>query len=70
MILPLNMGLRWDVNKSPRERFGRINAGFCFTCENPYTLRVDYARFANLQRPLRGGLLFAGAGAPAAVATA
>lgn len=56
----LNLGLRWDVNKSPRERFSRINAGFCFTCENPYTSQINYARFPILQRPLRGGLLFAG----------
>ncbi len=60
----LNLGLRWDVNKSPSERFNRINAGFCFSCENPYTSKIDYGRFPNLQRPLRGGLMFAGAGAP------
>lgn len=62
----LNIGLRWDVNRSPRERFNRINAGFCYSCENPVTSGIDYARFPQLQKPLLGGLMFAGEGAPEA----
>jgi hypothetical protein len=60
--LTLNFGLRWDVNTSPRERYNRINAGFCFACSNPYTSQIKYSGFPGLQNPLLGGLLFAGVG--------
>jgi hypothetical protein len=63
--LSFNLGLRWDVNKSPRDRHDRINAGFCLTCTNPLTSQVNYALAPGLQNPLLGGLLFAGVnGAP------
>jgi len=65
--LSLNLGLRWDVNMSPRERHNRMNAGFCLTCTNPYSNQVNYAVAPGLQGPLLGGLLFAGVnGAPGA----
>ncbi len=54
--LTLNLGLRWDVNKSPRDRHDRINAGFCFTCTNPYDSLVSHASLPTLV----GGLQFAG----------
>ena len=63
--LAFNLGLRWDVNKSPRDRHNRINDGFCFTCTNPLTGQVNYAIAPGLQNPLLGGLQFAGVnGAP------
>jgi hypothetical protein len=64
--LTVNFGLRWDVNTSARERHNRINAGFCFTCTNPYTNQINYAAYPSLQNPLLGGLLFAGVGASSA----
>ncbi|MHB1023416.1 MAG: TonB-dependent receptor [Acidobacteriaceae bacterium] len=65
--LSLNLGLRWDVNMSPRDRHNRMNAGFCLTCTNPYSSQVNYAVAPGLQGPMLGGLLFAGVnGAPSA----
>lgn len=58
--LTLNLGLRWDVNTSPRDRHNRINAGFCLTCTNPYTSQINAGNSPNLQAPLLGGLEFAG----------
>jgi hypothetical protein len=64
--LTLNLGVRWDDEFSVKERFNRINAGFCFTCINPATSQINYAGFPNLPNPLLGGQLFAGVGgAPA-----
>jgi hypothetical protein len=56
--LTLNLGLRWDVNKSPRDRHDRINAGFCLTCANPLAAQIPSSPY--LQTPLVGGLQFAG----------
>ncbi len=58
--LTLNLGLRWDVNKSPRDRHDRINAGFCFTCTNPLSNAVNFGESPDLSSPLLGGLQFAG----------
>ncbi|WP_188759640.1 TonB-dependent receptor [Edaphobacter acidisoli] len=58
--LSLNLGLRWDLNTSPRDRHDRINAGFCFTCANPLSAQINYAKAPGLQNPLVGGLQFAG----------
>lgn len=58
--LSFNVGLRWDVNKSPRDRKNRINDGFCFTCENPLSGQVNYVVAPGLQGPMMGGLEFAG----------
>src|SRR5437588_807513 len=78
--LTLNLGLRWDVQTSPSERYNRINAGFCWTCVNPITNNSTYQ--ANLANPsnvaawqaagvtppstVYGGLLFAGVSGPRA----
>ncbi len=63
--LSLNLGLRWDVNTSPRDRHNRINDGFCLTCTNPISSQVNFASAPDLQSPLLGGLQFAGVnGAP------
>ncbi len=58
--LTLNLGLRWDVELSPRDRHNRINAGFCLTCTNPLTSSVNFADAPDLSSPLLGGLQFAG----------
>jgi len=58
--LSLNLGLRWDINSSPRDRHDRINAGFCLTCVNPYSSQINFAGSPQLQAPLLGGLQFAG----------
>lgn len=58
--LTVNVGLRWDVNKSPSERHNRMNGNFCLTCTNPYTQQVNYANAPSLQNPLMGGWTFAG----------
>ncbi len=60
--LSINLGLRWDINTSPRDRHNRINAGFCFTCTNPLTSQINFAGAPDLQSPLLGGLQFAGVG--------
>lgn len=65
--LSLEVGLRWDVNKSPSERHNRMNGNFCLTCTNPYTSQVNYASAPGLQNPLLGGWTFTGVnGTPAA----
>ena len=64
--MTLNLGLRWDVNGSPSERFNSINAGFCLTCPNPYTSQIKYSQYPNLPNPLTGGWLFAGGSQPQA----
>ncbi|WP_263385125.1 TonB-dependent receptor [Granulicella arctica] len=33
--LAVNAGLRWDEERSPRERHNRLLAGVCLTCPNP-----------------------------------
>lgn len=58
--LTVNLGLRWDVNKSPSDRHNRMNGNFCLTCTNPYTQQINYANFPTLQKPLLGGWTFAG----------
>jgi len=51
--LTLNLGLRWDYEAPPVERFDRQNRGFDVSAKSPYNVPgLD----------LRGGLLFAGVG--------
>src|SRR2546425_9553075 len=51
--LTLNLGLRWDIEGSPVERYNRQDRGFDFNAKSPYQVPgLD----------LRGGLLFAGVG--------
>ena len=58
--LTLNLGLRWDVYKTPRDRSNRMNAGFCLTCINPLGSQVNYAVAPGMQNPLTGGFQFPG----------
>jgi hypothetical protein len=61
--LTVNLGLRWDVEGAPTERYNRMNAGFSTTSADP-TLSAA-AKTANASdcpacANLTGGLLFAG----------
>jgi hypothetical protein len=51
--LTLNLGLRWDFEGPPVERYDRQNRGFDFDARSPYQVPGF---------DLRGGLLFAGVG--------
>jgi hypothetical protein len=57
--LTLNLGLRWDINGPPDERYDRLNRGFDATVTNPADKLIDRTRFPNLPQ-LKGGLNFAG----------
>ncbi len=56
--LTLNLGLRWDINLPPTERFDRENRGFFPNQLNPLSERVDPARFPGFK--VFGGIGFAG----------
>ena len=62
--LTLNLGLRWDAELSPQERFHKLNAGFDYDVENPIGKLITFpannllpngAAFAN---PIKGGFRF------------
>jgi hypothetical protein len=60
--LTLNLGLRWDFNQTPSEKYDRINRGFNPNASLSYANQIpaaSLAEFPNL-RNLRGGLEFAG----------
>jgi hypothetical protein len=62
--LTLNLGLRWDINVAPNERYNRIDRGFDAQTINPVNSLINRTQFPNLPQ-LKGGLLFAGVnGAP------
>lgn len=63
--LTVNLGLRWDVEGAPTERYNRMNAGWNFSAADPALAAAaksasssDCPACANLT----GGLLFAGVG--------
>jgi hypothetical protein len=56
--LTVNLGLRWDVNIAPTERFNRANRGFFADAVNPISNRVNKTAFPGFQ--VRGGIGFAG----------
>jgi hypothetical protein len=59
--LTLNLGLRWDVNTPPLERYDRLVRGFDRSAINPVDNLIDRSRFPDLPPgPIRGTLLFAG----------
>jgi hypothetical protein len=59
--LALNIGLRYENETSPVDRWGRLQAGMCLTCTNPISGSMpsvtlpNRAPFAN---PIVGGLMF------------
>ncbi len=57
--LTLNLGLRWDINVAPNERYNRINRGFDAEVVNPVNSLINRTQFPTLPQ-LKGGLLFAG----------
>jgi hypothetical protein len=57
--LTLNLGIRWDVNISPDERYNRLNRGFDPTVVSPVDKLIDRTKFPDLPQ-LKGGLRFAG----------
>jgi hypothetical protein len=56
----LNLGMRWDANLPPVERYNRMNRGFDAGVISPVNVLIDHSKFSYLNYPLRGGLLFAG----------
>ncbi|MFB3828986.1 MAG: TonB-dependent receptor domain-containing protein [Bryobacteraceae bacterium] len=65
--LTLNLGLRYDYESAPTERYDRMNRGFAFGQTNPLSARIRPAAECPACANLRGGLLFAAAaGAPRA----
>ena len=60
--LTLNLGLRWDLNGPPVERYNRANYGFNPSATNPATARIDKTRLLNGATSILGGLGFVGVG--------
>jgi hypothetical protein len=58
--LTVNLGVRWDANLPPVERFNRMNRGFDANVISPVDGMIDHSKFSSLSYPLRGGLQFAG----------
>lgn len=57
--LTLNLGLRWDINVAPDERYDRLNRGFDPNAVSPIDRLIDRTRFPGFPQ-IKGGLLFAG----------
>ena len=59
--LSLNLGLRWDMEGAPTERYNQQNRGFAFEQASPLAPQVQNATPANCPAcaNLTGGLLFA-----------
>lgn len=60
--LNLNLGVRWDYNGAPDEKWNRQNRGFDPTVANPIAGQISAANLALYPelRNLKGGLQFAG----------
>ena len=56
--LTLNLGLRWDINLPPVERYDRMTRGFLSTTLNPISQKLDLTKFPGLK--VYGGNGFAG----------
>ncbi|MEP7338390.1 MAG: TonB-dependent receptor, partial [Acidobacteriota bacterium] len=57
--LTLNLGLRWDINTPPNERYNRLNRGFDATTVSPIDKLIDRTKYPGFAQ-IKGGLLFAG----------
>jgi hypothetical protein len=55
--LTLNLGIRWDFNLSPTERYDRLNRSFDPTVTNPVNASIDRTAFPGFPT-VKGGLLF------------
>jgi hypothetical protein len=64
--LTLNLGIRWDVEGSPAERYNRMNRGFAYYTPSPLASNPQVRGASPADCPacanLTGGLLFAGTG--------
>ncbi len=61
--LTVNLGLRWDLNLAPFERYDRLNRGFDPSVVSPVDKMFDHSKFPDLPiTTVKGGLLFAGTG--------
>jgi hypothetical protein len=58
--LTVNLGLRFDFNYPPNERYNRLNAGFDPEVVSPLDAIVDHTTSPDLPKPLKGGMRFAG----------
>ncbi len=60
--LTVNVGLRWDVEGSPTERYNRMNRGWNFATASPLAAAAKTANSSDCPAcaNLTGGLLFAG----------
>ena len=66
--LTLNLGLRWDFNLPPTERYDRMNRGFDGASANPVDQLINRQQFPGYPT-VKGGLQFAGVnGQPRAAA--
>ncbi|HEY1337351.1 MAG TPA: TonB-dependent receptor, partial [Bryobacteraceae bacterium] len=57
--LTLNLGLRWDFNLPPVERYNRMDRGFDATATSPLDKSIDRTQYPGFPT-VTGGLLFAG----------
>jgi hypothetical protein len=63
--LTLNLGLRWDAELSPDERYNNLNGGFCLACVNPLTKLITFPALPGgltMANPILGGFTFIGNG--------
>ena len=59
--LALNVGLRYENELSPRDRWGRLQAGMCLTCTNPISSQMPSVTLPNgvaFANPIIAGLEF------------
>ena len=59
--LTLNLGLRWDINAPPYEKYNRLNSIFDTSSASPIASQINATQFPQF-RNIRGGLTFAGVG--------
>lgn len=57
--LTLNLGIRWDINMAPEEKYNRMNGAFDPNVRSPIADQLDTNAFPQLAN-LRGGLTFPG----------
>jgi Carboxypeptidase regulatory-like domain/TonB-dependent Receptor Plug Domain len=59
--LTLNLGMRWDVELSPHERFNKLNAGFDYNAKSPISDLITFPTLPNgvsIVNPIKGGFKF------------